>query len=274
MTAISLVPPPMSTISEPTDSPTGRPCTDRGRERLVDQRRVRGARGERRLLDSAPLHRRDPAWHADHHVGAQMLSAEDTADEMPQHLLGRLEIGDHPVSERTCRLDGAGVRPIICRACAPTARTSRLRSSIATTDGSTTRSLAASKTTVFAMPRSTASCRLEMEPPSLTPARLPRTLSAQRSPTPPAASPAQATHNQPQRAVAPERRNRGSHGHNGWHDTPEAPATAPTASKPSRSTIRAASHARPARRVSARPARPAIGAEDEAGGAARRPVAG
>ena len=77
---------------------------DRGRERLVDQRRVRGAGGERCLLDGAPLDRSDPARHADHHVGARMRSAEDTTDEVAQHLLGRLEIGDHAVSKRSCRL--------------------------------------------------------------------------------------------------------------------------------------------------------------------------
>ena len=101
----------MSRISEPTDLADRQAGTDRGREWLVDQRGVRGAGGERRLLDRAPFDRRDPARHADHDVGAQMLSAEDAADEMAQHLLGRLEIGDHAVSERPCRLDVCGRAP-------------------------------------------------------------------------------------------------------------------------------------------------------------------
>jgi hypothetical protein len=87
------------------------PGPNRGRERLVDQRGVRGAGSERCLLDRAPLDGSDPARHAHHHVGSRMSSAEDTTDEVAQHLFGRLEIGDHAVSKRPCRCD--------VRRCAP-----------------------------------------------------------------------------------------------------------------------------------------------------------
>src|SRR5438552_13013964 len=64
----------------------------------------------------------------------------------------------------------AGVRPIICRACSPTACTSPIRASIATTDGSNnTTPSPRRKTTVFAVPRSTASCRAVPRRPNLTP---------------------------------------------------------------------------------------------------------
>src|SRR5262245_29032305 len=67
----------------------------------------------------------------------------------------------------------AGVRPIIWRACAPTACTAPVRSSIATTEGSKrTIPSPRRKTTVFAVPRSTASWRAERARPSLTLLRL------------------------------------------------------------------------------------------------------
>ena len=84
------------------------PRSDRGRERLIDQEHARGARSQRRLLDRAPLDLGDPARHADDHLRPRRESSADAPDELPQHLLGHVEVGDHAVPERPDCTDMSG----------------------------------------------------------------------------------------------------------------------------------------------------------------------
>jgi hypothetical protein len=70
------------------------------RERLVDQRRVRHTSAARRLLDRAPLDRRDPARHAHDHMRPEACATEHATDEVAQHLLRHLEVGNDAVTER------------------------------------------------------------------------------------------------------------------------------------------------------------------------------
>jgi hypothetical protein len=57
-------------------------------------------------------------------------------DEVAEHLLGGVEVGDDPVLERADGRDVAGVRPIIALASVPTARMALFLVLMATTDGS------------------------------------------------------------------------------------------------------------------------------------------
>ena len=83
-------------------------------------------------------------------------AADRPADEVPEHLLGHLEVGDDAVAERPGRTDRRRGAPIMRRASAPTASTCPETSSMATTDGSRTTPWPRTKTTVFAVHRSTA----------------------------------------------------------------------------------------------------------------------
>src|ERR1051326_3133120 len=75
MTATSLVPPPMSTIIEPVGSATGRAAPAR-------------------LLDRALLDAGDAGGHAHHHPRMRPAVLVHLLDEVAQHLLGDIEVGD------------------------------------------------------------------------------------------------------------------------------------------------------------------------------------
>ena len=108
ITATSVVPPPMSTIMFPVGSATGRPGADRGGHRLLDQVRLARAGGQRRLLDGALLDAGDARRHADHDARMREAVLVHLLDEVPQHLLRDVEVGDHAVLERPDRRDRAG----------------------------------------------------------------------------------------------------------------------------------------------------------------------
>src|SRR3990172_172407 len=102
MTATSVVPPPMSTIMLPDGSVVGRPRPDGGRQRLLDEIHLPGARALRGLADGAALHFGAAVGDADDDAGAHEGGGlVGLPDEVPEHRLGHLEIGDDAV------LDGA-----------------------------------------------------------------------------------------------------------------------------------------------------------------------
>ena len=81
---------------------------DRGRHRLLDQVGLARAGAQARLLDRALLHAGDARGHA--HDDARMRPAVlvHLLDEVAQHLLGDVEVGDDAVLERADRGDRAG----------------------------------------------------------------------------------------------------------------------------------------------------------------------
>src|SRR3954451_17762949 len=108
MTATSLVPPPVSTTMLPVGSPTGRRAAARGAHRLLDQVRLTGAGGETGLLHCALLDAGHARGDADDHARVRPPVLVDLLDEVAEHLLGHVEVGDHAVLERADRGDGAG----------------------------------------------------------------------------------------------------------------------------------------------------------------------
>ncbi len=82
---------------------------DRGRHRLLDQVDLAGARRERRLAHGALLDAGDARGHADHDPRTHQLAPVVGAlDEVAEHRLGDLEVGDDAVLDRADRLDRAG----------------------------------------------------------------------------------------------------------------------------------------------------------------------
>ena len=108
MTATSDVPPPMSTTMLPVGSPTGRPGADRGGHRLLDQVGLAGAGGQARLLDRALLHPGDARGHAHDHARMRPAVLVHLLDEVAEHLLRHVEVGDHAVLERADGRDRPG----------------------------------------------------------------------------------------------------------------------------------------------------------------------
>ena len=103
MTATSVVPPPTSTIMFPVGSLDGEAGADRGGHRLLDQVGLSGAGRERRLLDGSLLDAGDARRDADDdsRVGEAVLV--DLLDEVAEHLLRDVEVGDDAVLERADR---------------------------------------------------------------------------------------------------------------------------------------------------------------------------
>jgi len=135
MIATSLVPPPMSTIIFPAGSPTG----SRPRSRppsLLDQVGPARTGGERRFLYGALLDTGHTARHANDNARMSEAILVHLLDKVAQHRLGDVEIGNHAVFERRMAEIVPGVRPSMRLASTPTACTSPVRWSIATTDGS------------------------------------------------------------------------------------------------------------------------------------------
>src|SRR5215204_2802704 len=86
----------------------GQPGADRGGHRLLDEVRLARARAEAGLLDGALLHPGHPRRHADDHARVRPAVLVHLLDEVAEHLLGHVEVGDHAVLERPDRLDRAG----------------------------------------------------------------------------------------------------------------------------------------------------------------------
>ena len=109
---MSVVPPPMSTTMLPDASVIGMPGADRGRHRLFDQVHFAGLGADRAVLHGPPLDLRDLRGHADDDARPQPAAAAvGLADEVRQHLLGRLEVGDDAVAHRLDRRDVARRAP-------------------------------------------------------------------------------------------------------------------------------------------------------------------
>ena len=91
------------------------PGADRGGHRLLDQVGLARAGGERRFLDRALLDAGDARRHADDDARVREAVLVDLLDEVAQHLLGDVEVGDHAVLERADRGDrarGAAEHPL------------------------------------------------------------------------------------------------------------------------------------------------------------------
>ena len=85
----------------------GEPGADRGGHRLLDQVGLARAGGERRLLDGALLDPGDARRDADDDARVREAVLVDLLDEVAEHLLGDVEVGDDAVLERADRLDRA-----------------------------------------------------------------------------------------------------------------------------------------------------------------------
>mgnify|MGYP003694754801 CR=1 FL=1 len=99
----------MSTTMLPVGSLTGRPGADGRGHRLLDDVDPARARLVACLLDRALLHPGDAARHRHHHPRlGQVAAPVHLLDEIAQHALGHVEVGDDPVLERPDRHDVAG----------------------------------------------------------------------------------------------------------------------------------------------------------------------
>src|SRR5262249_5017924 len=106
MTATSVVPPPMSTTMLPDGSVMGSPAPIAAAigSSIRYTSRAPGALLHRALLDLG-----DPEGHADDDARLhQRAPVVRPGDEVAQHRLGDLEVGDHAVAQRAHRLDVAG----------------------------------------------------------------------------------------------------------------------------------------------------------------------
>ena len=83
----------------------GQVRADRGGHRLLDQVDRARSRGARRLVHGAALDVGDPAGHAEHDSRVGEARPARLRDEVAQHLLGDLEVGDHAVPQRPDRAD-------------------------------------------------------------------------------------------------------------------------------------------------------------------------
>ena len=86
----------------------GEPRADRGGHRLLDQVGLARAGGERRLLDGALLDAGDARRDADDDARVREAVLVHLLDEVAEHLLGDVEVGDDAVLERADRRDRAG----------------------------------------------------------------------------------------------------------------------------------------------------------------------
>jgi hypothetical protein len=75
------------------------PGADGAGHRLLDQMRLARAGRQRRLDDGVPLDLCQAARDTDDHRTPESAAA-DEPDELAEHLLGRLEVGDHAVAQR------------------------------------------------------------------------------------------------------------------------------------------------------------------------------
>jgi hypothetical protein len=101
ITATSVVPPPMSTIMFPPGSWMGSPAPMAAGHRLLDQVHLARARLHGGIAHGALLDLGDPRGNADHDAGPhQGLPPMHLADEVVQHLLRHVEVGDDAVLER------------------------------------------------------------------------------------------------------------------------------------------------------------------------------
>src|SRR6202035_2772973 len=108
-TATSVVPPPMSTTIEPVGSVTGRPAPIAA----AIGSSIRKTRLAPALSADSRIARRSTAvepegTHTDDLRGGEAASVVHLADEMLDHFLRHLEIGDDAVAQRPDRVNVAG----------------------------------------------------------------------------------------------------------------------------------------------------------------------
>ena len=109
MTATSVVPPPMSTTMLPVGSVMGRPAPIAATIACSTRIHLGGLGPIRRIADGALLHLRDLARDADDDARAHPdLPVVRLLDEVVEHALGVLEVGDDAVLHRPDRDDVAG----------------------------------------------------------------------------------------------------------------------------------------------------------------------
>src|SRR4029453_10364370 len=112
MTATSVVPPPMSTIMLPAGSVIGSPAPIAAAIGSPTGENSRGARGLGGLAHRALLHLGDAERHADDDARPdEALPVVDLLDEVAQHRLGDLEVGDGAVLQGPDGDDVAGRAP-------------------------------------------------------------------------------------------------------------------------------------------------------------------
>jgi hypothetical protein len=119
----------------------GKARADRRRHRLLDQPHLGRAGVGGGVADRPALHRRRARGDADDDLGKRGKrdwAAVRLVDEVLDHLLGDVEIGDDPVAQRPDRLDVVGCLAHHQLGGAPTALTRRMPSTVssATTEGS------------------------------------------------------------------------------------------------------------------------------------------
>src|SRR4051812_12581371 len=85
----------------------GQPGPDRGGHRLLDEVGLARTGREAGLLDGALLDAGDAGGHADDDARVRPAVLVHLLDEVAEHLLRHLEVGDHPVLERPDRGDRA-----------------------------------------------------------------------------------------------------------------------------------------------------------------------
>src|SRR5262249_48311965 len=106
MTATSVVPPPMSTIMLPPGSCVGRPAPIAGAQGVWNQEDLARGRLHGRITNRALLDLGDARGHADDDARVhERAPPVHLADEVVEHLLRHVEVGDDTVLERPDGLD-------------------------------------------------------------------------------------------------------------------------------------------------------------------------
>jgi hypothetical protein len=100
ISAVSDVPPPMSTTMLAIGSLIGSPAPDRRRHWLFDQLGIRSARPAGGIDHCPTLHRGDRRRHTDHHPWTVESADADAFEEQPDHLLGDFKVGDRTLTKR------------------------------------------------------------------------------------------------------------------------------------------------------------------------------
>ena len=110
MTAISVVPPPMSITMLPVGVSTGRPTPIAAAIGSATMNTSFAPAPSAESRTARLLHLGDPRRHAHDHARLHLehVVLDDELEEVAQHLLGHVEVGDHAVLHRAHRDDAVG----------------------------------------------------------------------------------------------------------------------------------------------------------------------
>ena len=136
MTAASVVPPPMSTTMLRDGVVDRQVGADGRRHGLLDDIDPAGPRTGGGVLERPAFDTGHLAGHADDHARPDEARGPDLVDEVAQHPLGHVGIGDDPVVPGRIAWTCPGVRPSISLAWRPAATSRPVPASMATTEGS------------------------------------------------------------------------------------------------------------------------------------------